>query len=70
MFIEQTIKFEFRGLVPLGRVCTPATGYFYDKTKISKENLRLDYCLLLRYCSRQGTLLSAYPYPGQITYKI
>ena len=35
MFIEQIIKFEFRGLVPLGRVCTPATGYFYDKTKIS-----------------------------------
>ena len=48
MFIEQTIKFEFRGLVSLGRVCTPATGYFYDKTKISKENLRVDYCLLLK----------------------
>ena len=39
MFIEQTITFEFRGLVPLGRVCTPAIGYFYDKTKIPKENL-------------------------------
>ena len=48
MFIEQTIKFEFRGLVPLGRICTPATGYFYDKTKISKENLRVDYYLLLK----------------------
>ena len=58
MFIEQTIKFEFRGLVPFGRVCTPATGYFYDKTKISKENLRVDYYLLLKYCSRQCTLLS------------
>ena len=58
MFIEQTIKFEFRGLVPLGRVCTPATGYFFDKTKISKENLRVDYYLLLKYCSRQCTLLS------------
>ena len=58
MFIEQTIKFEFRGLVSLGRVCTPATGYFYDKTKISKENLRVDYYLLLKYCSRQCTLLS------------
>ena len=43
MFIEQTIKFEFRGLVPLGRLCIPATGYFYDKTKISKKNLRADY---------------------------
>ena len=58
MFIEQTIKFEFRGLVPLSRVCTPATGYFDGKTKISKENLRVDYYLLLKYCSRQSTLLS------------
>ena len=58
MFIEQTIKFEFRGLVPLGRVCTPATGYFYDKTKISEENLRVDYYLLLKYWCRQCTLLS------------
>ena len=48
MFIEQTIKFEFRGLVPLGRTCTPATGYFYHKTKTSKENLRADYYLLLK----------------------
>ena len=69
MFIEQTIKFEFRGLVPLGRVCTPATGYFYDKTKISNENLQVDYYLLLKYCSRQCTLI-AFPYPGQTTYKI
>ena len=58
MFIEQTIKFEFRGFVPLGRVCTSATGYFCDKTKITKENLRVDYYLLLKYCSRQCTLLS------------
>ena len=58
MFFEQTIKFEFRGLVPLGRINTPATGNFYDKTKISKENLRVDYYLLLKYCSRQCTLLS------------
>ena len=37
MFIEQTIKFELRGLVPLGRARTPATGYFYDKAKISRK---------------------------------
>ena len=48
MFIEETIKFEFRGLEPLGRICTPATGYFYDKTKISTENLRVNYYLLLK----------------------
>ena len=58
MFIEQTIKFEFRELVPLGRICAPATDYFYDTTKISKKNLRVDYYLLLKYCTRQCTLLS------------
>ena len=58
MFLEQTTKFEFRRLVPLGRINTPATGYFYDKTKISQENLRVDYYLLLKYCSRQCTMLS------------
>ena len=57
MFIEQTIKFEFRGFVSLGRTCTPTTGYFHDKTKIYKENLRMDYYLVLKYCSRQYTLL-------------
>ena len=58
MFIEQTIRFELRGLVPHGRICTSATGYIYDKTKISKENLQMDYYLLLKYRSRQCTLLS------------
>ena len=47
-----------KGFVPLGRICTPATGYFYDK-QISKENLRVDYYLLLKYCRRQRIL----PYP-------
>ena len=48
MFIEQTIKFEFRGVAPLGRICTSATGYFYYKTKNSKENLQVEYHLA--YC--------------------
>ena len=39
MLIEQIITLELMGLGPLGRICTPATGYFYDKTKISNENL-------------------------------
>ena len=34
------------------------TGYFHDKTKISKENLRMDYYLQLKDCWRQCTLLS------------
>ena len=38
--------------------CTPITGYFHDKTEISKENLRVD-CYLLLQCSRRPcTLLS------------
>ena len=48
MLIEQIIEFKLRGLRPLNRTCTPTTGYFQVKTKISKENLRVDY-LLLKY---------------------
>ena len=49
MLIKQITEFELRGPGPFGRTCTPTTGYFYDKTKISKENLRLDYHFLLKY---------------------
>ena len=42
----------------LCRTCTPITDYFHDKTKISKENLWVDYYLLLKSCHRQCTLLS------------
>ena len=35
--IEQIIEFELRGQGPLGRTCTPTTGYFHDKTKIFKK---------------------------------
>ena len=31
-----------------GHICTPARGYFYDKTKIPKKNPRVDYYLLLK----------------------
>ena len=37
MLIEQIIQFELRGPGPRGRTCTPTTGYFHIKTKISKE---------------------------------
>ena len=40
-----------------GRTCTPAIGYFDNKTKISKELLRVDYYLPLKYSTRQWTLL-------------
>ena len=48
MLIEQIIEFKLRGLGPLNRTCTPTTGYFHVKTKISNENLRVDYYLLLK----------------------
>ena len=48
MLIEQTIELQLRGPGPPGRTNTPLTGDFQDKTKISKENLRVDY--YLAYC--------------------
>ena len=53
--------FESRRPEPLGCTWTPTTGCFYDKTIISKENLWVDYYLLLKYCRRQYALL---PLPG------
>ena len=59
MLIEQIIEFELRGPNDtFTRTCTPTTGYFYEKTKISKENLRVNYYLQLKYCKRQCTLIS------------
>ena len=42
MLIEQTIELQLKGPGSLGRTCTPIIGYFHDKTKTSKENLRVD----------------------------
>ena len=36
MLIEQIIEFELRGPGHPDRTCTSTTGYFHDKTKISK----------------------------------
>ena len=55
MLIEQ--NFELRGPGPPGRIRTPIAFSFHDKTLISTENIRLDCCLLLKYCRRQYTLL-------------
>ena len=60
MLVEQIIEFELRGPRPPGLRCTPTTGYFLDKTKISKKNLLAHYYqayLLLKYSRRQCTLL-------------
>ena len=50
MLIEQTIELQLRGPGPPGRTNTSTTGYFHDKTKIAKENLQVEYYLLLK-CS-------------------
>ena len=50
-------SFELREPGLPGRICTPITGCFHDKTIISKENFRVDCYLLLNYCRRQCTLL-------------
>ena len=57
MLIEQIIELQLRGLGPADQTCTPITGYCHDKTKISKENLRVDYYLLLQHSKRQCALL-------------
>ena len=48
MLIEQIIEFKLRGLGPFHCTCTHTTGYCYVKTKMSKENFRVDH-LLLKY---------------------
>ena len=56
MLIERIIELQLRGSGPPGRTYTPITGCCNDKTKISKENPRVDYYLLLKCCKRQYTL--------------
>ena len=53
MLVEQIVNFEIRGPGPPGRTCTPTTAYFHDKTKISKENLRVYHYLCLKFCRGQ-----------------
>ena len=68
MLIEQMnemIEFKFRG--PWSYLYF-YNWLFYDKPKTSKKNFRLDFYLLIKFCSRAMYL--AFPYLGQITYKI
>ena len=67
MLIEQIIELQLRGSGLPGQTCTPLTGYFHGKTKISQENLRVDYYLLLKSCKRQSMYLT-FPNLDQITY--
>ena len=56
MLIEQNFELRSPGLP--GRICTPITGCFHDKTIISKDNFQVDCYLLLKYCRRQCTSLA------------
>ena len=49
MFTDLIIEFEWRKLRPPNRKCTPKTGYFHGKTKISKANIRV-----IVYCKKYG----------------
>ena len=60
MLIEQI--FELRGPGLPGRICTPITGCFQDKTIISEENNRLNCYLLLKFAG--GNALY-FPLPGR-----
>ena len=64
MFIKQIIKFELRGPWPPARTCTPTTGYFYDKTKISSSGLLFAAKIL------QDAMYLTFSYWGQITSNI
>ena len=71
MLIEQIIEFQLRGPGPFGRTCTPITGKLHDLTKISKENLRVDYYLLLKYCRSQEAMCFTFPtWTKSLTIKI
>ena len=59
MLIERIIELQLRGPGSRGQTCTPITGYFHDKIKVSKENLRVDYYLLLKCSKKHCTLLPA-----------
>ena len=57
MLIEQIVELRLRGPGSHGLTCSSITGCFHDKTKICEENIRVGFHLLLKYCTRQCTLL-------------
>ena len=57
MLIEQTIKFEYKSLGLLGRTYAPKLVIFMTKQNSLKEDLRVDYYLLLKYGRRLCILL-------------
>ena len=69
MLIEKTIELQLRGPGPLCQTNIPITGNFHDKTKTSKENLRVDYYLLLN-CNKKQSALRPPTWTKSLTIKI
>ena len=68
MLIKQIIEFELRGPGPRGCTCNPKTGYFCDKTKVSKANLQANYYLLRKILRKAMHLASLHL--DKVNYKI
>ena len=49
MLIKQIIEFKLRGLGPLDRTCSPTYNWLLLYQNKNKENLRVDFYLLLKY---------------------
>ena len=67
--IKQIIEFELRAPGPPGRTCNHKTGYFHDKTKISKKNKSSSELLLTARCTilqKAMYLASPSPEPSQL----
>ena len=58
MFVEQTIELELRSPGTPGGTYNPKPGYFYDKTKISKANIRVN-CYLLQKIMQKAMYLAS-----------
>ena len=67
MFIEHIIEFELRGSGPSGRPCNPKTGYFYNKTKISKKKSSSELLLTAKYVAEGNVPCFLFTWTKSIT---
>ena len=63
MLIEQIIEFELKLLGLPDRPCTLIISYFYDKAKISKEYLRVDYFFCQNISEGNNYTVPHFPHP-------
>ena len=74
--MEQIIEFQLKGPGPqpicdhkTSSTCTPKTGYFENKTKISKKN-KSSSDLLLASTYTVESKVPCFSFPDQVNYKI